>query len=119
MDFIKFILSFIIVFCIGFSISYLFKNKLIMEEGFIIGSISVFILWLIFDNNNRKNTFIKKHKSILNIITLIFILIGAFIWFIGEYLVYSGKPEHILLDPIGAFICSIGSIITLIIYLYG
>ena len=114
---LKIILCLLLVVAIGFGLSYIFRNNLAMEEGYIFGVITVFILWIIFGNKSN-NQILKKNKSLFNIIALTCAFIGGLLWFFGEYLVYTGKPDHVLLDPIGSFACALGALIALIIYLY-
>jgi len=87
-----------------------------MIENITIAGILTFILFLIF--SNVKNIFsVLKKKNIYNFFAILFAFIGSFIWFIGEYLVNTGREKHTLLDPLGAFFSSFSALITLIVFL--
>lgn len=101
---------------IGYTISKLFKDQLIMEQGYIIGTLLTSIVLLIFNNNKDKKLF-GNSKKIFNLAALILAFVGGSLWFTGEFLVYIGKADHPLLDPIGAFSCALSALIALVLYL--
>ena len=101
---------------IGYTISKLFKDQLIMEQGYIIGTLLTSIVLLIFNNNKDKKLF-SNSKKIFNLAALILAFVGGSLWFTGEFLVYIGKADHPLLDPIGAFSCALSALIALVLYL--
>ena len=100
---------------IGYTISKLFKDQLIMEQGYIIGTLLTSIVLLIFNNKDKK--LFSNSKKIFNLAALILAFVGGSLWFTGEFLVYIGKADHPLLDPIGAFSCALSALIALVLYL--
>lgn len=115
---INYIIILIVILFIGIGISKLFNNQLVMEEGYILGLILTILIIKIFGKKKLffKNKF-NSFNNILNIIILILAFIGGFLWAIGELLVYFGKQDHPLLDPIGAVSCALSALIALILFL--
>lgn len=107
---------FIIIAIISLLILRLFSKQLIFFEKIVILSILTFIFTLVF-YNLKEITKIINSKNIYNFIAILFAFFGSIIWFVGEYLTYSGREKHSLLDPIGAFFSSFSALITLIIFL--
>lgn len=111
----NFLLITIILSGFGFILSKLYGLNMKMEEGYIIGSILTFLIVLIFNNSKFKLN--SNYNKLFTIIALVTAFIGSALWFTGEYLAYIGKEEHPLLDPLGAFSCTISALITLIIFI--
>lgn len=111
----NFLLTTIVLAGFGFILSKLYGINMKMEEGYIIGSIITFLLVFIFNSNQLKLN--KNYNKFFTLIALITAFLGSALWFTGEYLTYIGKEEHPLLDPLGAFSCSISALITLIIFI--
>jgi len=111
----NFLLIIIILSGFGFILSKLYGLNMKMEEGYIIGSIITFLIILIFNNNKFKLN--ANYNKLFTIIALTTAFIGSALWFTGEYLTYIGKEEHPLLDPLGAFSCTISALLTLIIFI--
>lgn len=107
---------FIIIAILSLLVFRLFSNELIFLEKILILSILSFIFILVF-YNLKEVTKIINSKNIYNFIAILFAFFGSIIWFVGEYLTYSGREKHSLLDPIGAFFSSFSALITLIIFL--
>lgn len=112
----KYLIMIVILSVIGYTISKLFKDQLIMEQGYVIGTILTSIVLLIFNNSKDKKLF-NNYKKIFNLAALILAFVGGTLWFTGEFLVYIGKSDHPLLDPIGAFSCALSALIALVLYL--
>ena len=115
---VNYVIILIIILSIGIGVSKLFNNQLIMEEGYILGLILTIFIIKIFGKKklffkNKMNSF----NNVLNIIILILAFVGGFLWAIGELLVYFGKKDHPLLDPIGAIACALSALIALILFL--
>ena len=108
----------LIILGFGFILSKMFGINMKMEEGYAIGSIVTIILMLIFKELkiDKKLTITTKFNENLTLIALITAFLGSGLWFIGEYLTYTGQEEHPLLDPIGAFSTTVASLITLLVF---
>ena len=94
-----------------------FSHQLIYAEKITLFFIISFMIFLIFYNAKDILKIIKS-KNIYNFLAISFAFMGSVIWFVGEYLVYTGREKHSLLDPIGAFFSSFSALITLIIFLH-
>ena len=111
------IISLIIAAIIFLLLYRSFSDQLIFAEKITLFSIVSFIIILLFINA-RDIVKIIKSKNIYNFLAISFAFIGSVIWFVGEYLVYTGREKHGLLDPIGAFFSSFSALITLIIFIH-
>lgn len=116
MNVLRYLIIIAILTVVGYTISRLFKDQLIMEQGYVIGTLLTSIVLLIFNNNRDKKLF-SNSKKIFNLAALILAFVGGSLWFTGEFLVYIGKADHPLLDPIGAFSCALSALIALVLYL--
>ena len=117
MNFTSIALMMFIIIVLGFGVSTMFTNQLVMEEGYALGVVTTALLLGIFNN---KNTNIKKNKSYsdtMNLFALSLAFAGGFLWAVGEWLVYLGRKDHELLDPIGAASCCISALIALILFI--
>jgi len=114
MDVFIYFLITIIIICIGYGINNIYETELNGMDGYMIGIITSSIIWVILGN---KNSFKIKNFLFLNSLALVLALIGGILWFIGEFLVYTGKTRNTLLDPIGTFTTALGGFMALIIYL--
>ena len=118
MKHLVFFLFFIIILSVGFGVHYLFDKSLKGFEGYLLGVFISVTLWIIFHNRSKKLEFVEKNSKILNYLALAIAIIGALIWLMGEYLVWTGQDEHPILDPIGAFTTAIGAFMGLYLYIY-
>ena len=116
MNFSSFALIMFIIIVVGFGLSRMFTNQLVMEEGFALGVITTAILLAIFNNKNTNFKKLKSHSDAINLFALSLAFVGGFLWCVGEWLVYLGKKDHVLLDPIGAASCCISAFIALILF---
>ena len=117
MNVLRYLIIIAILTVVGYTISRLFKDQLIMEQGYVIGTLLTSIVLLIFNNDNRDKKLFTNSKKIFNLAALILAFVGGSLWFTGEFLVYIGKADHPLLDPIGAFSCALSALIALVLYL--
>lgn len=117
MNFNNFLVVSIITIITILLIYKLYYETLLPIENTIIIFIFGFIISLVFSNAKNIISIIKK-KNIYNFLAILFAFIGSFLWFIGEYLVNTGREKHSLLDPIGAFFSSFSALITLIVFLH-
>jgi hypothetical protein len=117
MNIVTLILLITTILFTGYGISVLFKDKLTLIEGYLIGVILTVLFGFIFNiiKTNKFSVF-KKYYNIFNFLALLVALIGCIIWFIGEYLVVLGYKNDPIIDAAGAAACSIAAFITLILF---
>jgi len=117
MNFTNIALIMFIIIAVGFGFSTIFTNQLVMEEGYALGVVTTALLLAIFNNKNSNMRKFKSHSDTMNLFALSLAFIGGFLWAVGEWLVYLGKKDHELLDPIGAISCCISALIALILFI--
>ena len=111
----------IILLGFGFILSKMYGVNMKMEEGYAIGALITIVLMSIFkgfkfDKNLSMSLSFNKNITLLALITA---FLGSSLWFVGEYLTYTGQEEHPLLDPLGAFATSVSALITLLVFVMG
>tara|TARA_A100001011_G_scaffold399922_1_gene511045 strand:- start:2153 stop:2563 length:411 start_codon:yes stop_codon:yes gene_type:complete len=116
MNFTTIALMMFIIIVVGFGISTIFTNQLVMEQGYALGVVTTALLFTIFNKNTNIKKF-KSHSHTMNLFALSLAFVGGFLWAVGEWLVYLGKKDHELLDPIGAASCCISALIALILFI--
>ena len=106
---------------IGILLHIFFTKSLIFEEGYIIGVILSLFLFSIFNSTFKFNLSVfKNNKKILTSIALLLAAIGGVIWFVGEYLEFTGRKSKLfsgkLDDVIGSGVVLISAILVLIVH---
>ena len=113
-----FIICTLILLGFGFILSKMYGVNMKMEEGYAIGALLTVVLMSIFKGLkiNNKLSLSFSFKKIITLIALVTAFLGSSLWFVGEYLTYTGQDEHPLLDPLGAFATSVSALITLLVF---
>ena len=114
-----FIICTIIILGFGFLLSKMYGVNMKMEEGYAVGAILTITLMSIFKGLkiDSKLSLSLSFKKIITLVALVTAFLGSSLWFIGEYLTYTGQDEHPLLDPLGAFATSVSALITLLVFI--